>query len=154
MSNFDPRIQVQATLLKRSWLDVAIAPYALQEALTLRIGMVRKWFVRPQEDIYGCEVLLQVLMDTESGQRAVTAEVLMEQVVLVQGYDDETLADVLELKLHQIMLPYVRAQMSELLHNTGYQHVTLPYTLPGADLRAVEVDAQTREPLAAEGATP
>lgn len=141
---FDPRIQVQATLVRRAWLDVAIAPHELPGPLSVRVGLKRTW-AQLADDRYACQTLMQVLLDTESAARVVTAETIVEQVVQVQGYADQALADVLELKLPEIQLPYARAQAAALLTQSGYHFITLPFQLSGEAERATKLEQPSPE---------
>lgn len=136
--SFDPRIQIQATFVKRNLLDVAVAPYELKEALAVRIGMRKQWRKLPQDNMYALELLLQVMLNTASGRQVAIAETMLDQVAFVQGYEGEALQEVLEVQLGDIALPYARAQVAALLLHTGYHYVTLPAQIPGQDQRATE----------------
>lgn len=136
--SFDPRIQVQATLAKRSFLNVAVAPYELAESLAIRIGMRKEWRKLPTDNVYACEVLLQLTAVTPSDVQVLVAETILDQVVLVQGYEGDELTEVLEVQLGAIAVPYARAQVAALLLQSGYHTVTLPAQLPGEELRATE----------------
>ncbi len=149
MTQFDPRIQVQVTRTRRAWLDVTISPFELQSALALRAGSVKSWFKLPAPDTYGCELLLQMLLDDADGNRVAMAEIVVEQIYLVHGFDAAGLKDVLEQQLPAIAMPYARAGIAALMQSSAYQNVLLPVVLPGADAAATEVDARTRKPVEA-----
>lgn len=136
--SFDPRIQIQASLVKRSYLDVTVAPYELKEPLVVRIGLRKQWRRLAQDGFYACEVLLQLVLATASGNQVAIAETVLEQIAHVQGFAGQDLADVVEVQLPAIALPYARAQIAALLLHSGYHYVTLPAKLPGEEQRAEE----------------
>jgi preprotein translocase subunit SecB len=136
---FDPRIQVRATFATSSTLRVDISPYTLKEALKVGFGVQRQWRKLPQENHYVSRVTLHVVADTVSDQRVMVAEATMEQVSEVVGYEGQELMDVLEVRLAEILLPYVRAQVASVMMQSGYHHLALPPQLSAGAERAIEL---------------
>jgi preprotein translocase subunit SecB len=149
---FDPRIQVRGTFVTNSFLQVDVRPYELTEALKLGFGIQRQWRRLPQENHYAALIGMQIQADTESGKRVLVAEVMLEQIAEVTGYSDEELKDVVELRLPTILMPYVRAQLANVLSQSGYHYLTLPPTL-GDEQQRAELVAEPTSSVENEGGT-
>lgn len=149
MSQFDPKIQVRASHVAHSILQVDVPSYALREQLQVSLGIQLNWRDAGQPDHYVIIGTLQVRGHTPDGSNAFLAEATMHQVSEVTGFDDAELAEVLAVRLPGILLPYLRAQLASMLVAAGYHHVTLPASLNHDGLRATELAL----PIPAEVAT-
>jgi len=139
MSQFDPKIQVRASHVAHSILQVDVPSYALRDQLQVSLGIQLNWRDAGQPDHYVIIGTLQVRGHTPDGSSAFLAEATMHQVSEVMGFEGEELAEVLAVRLPGILLPYLRAQLASTLVAAGYHHVTLPASLNHEGLRATEL---------------
>lgn len=167
MSQFDPNIQVRATHVARSVLQVKIPAYELRDPLQVGLALQLYWRPATQDRHYTTLGTLQVHGHLADGRTAFVAEATMHQVAEVTGFTEAEMAEVLEARLPEILLPYLRAQVAALMLPSGYHHVTLPAHLNPGNLRATEqaaaeapadsaapLPASTPAPDAVEGSTP
>lgn len=136
---FDPRVQIRATFALSSTLQVSVSPYELKESLKVGFALSRQWRRMASDNHFAAVVRLQFVAETQSDVRVVFAEVVMEQISEITGYEGDALTEVLEVTLCDMLLPYARAQLAALLLPTGYHYLTLPPQLTGTSPRATEV---------------
>jgi preprotein translocase subunit SecB len=151
MSQFDPKIQVRATLATRSILQVDIPAYELRDPLQVGLALQLHWRAAAQPNHYIAIGTLQVHGHLADGRTAFVAEATLHQVSEVSGYTEAEMAEVLEARLPDVLLPYLRAHVANLMLPSGYHHVTLPAHLNPGNLRATE---QVPAVQAAQAGTP
>jgi hypothetical protein len=138
---FNQSVKIISSAATSSLLYVDIPAQDLKEALKVGYSTSRHWRKAPGEGQYVVSVGLQIQADTASDARAILAEVVIEQACEVTGYVGDALLEVVQRKLPQLAMPYVRAQLAGLLLHSGYHFITLPVSLPGENLPSIQRDS-------------
>lgn len=136
MSQFDPKIQIRATHVTNSFLNVAVPAYALKEPLQFAVGLDMYWAPAAVPGQYRIIVSMQLQGRLADGRQVFLTGASLEQLAQVSGYSDADLADVLEQRLPHILLPYVRAQVANQLAMSSYHTVVVPSQMPDPNMRA------------------
>jgi preprotein translocase subunit SecB len=145
MSHFDAKIQIRANHVVRSVLQVAIPSYELTERLHIGLALLLSWEPAKMSGHEKTIGTLHVRGHLADDTTVFIAESTLQQIAEVAGYADAELAEVREAKLPAILMPYMRAQVANLLSAAGYHHVTLPADLNADRVRASRVVAEAEQ---------